>query len=232
MIIKCIALDDEPLSMEIIQAFSNQTEGIELLGCFTDAQKASDFMKAHDVHLIFLDIQMPDMNGLDFYQRYGSGKMVIFTTAYSEFAFEGFNVQAVDFLVKPFDLNRFQQACTKAKEFIKLKAASGEPLPEYVTIKSDYKFNLINIKDILYVESKDDYVKYILKDKKFILTKMTTKSTQDMLPNHAFIRIHRSYIINRSYLLSLSSSSAILTGGIELPIGRKYKEEVLASIGQ
>ena len=84
MIIKCIALDDEPLSMEIIQAFSNQTEGIELLGCFTDAQKASDFMKAHDVHLIFLDIQMPDMNGLDFYQRYGSGKMVIFTTAYSE----------------------------------------------------------------------------------------------------------------------------------------------------
>lgn len=230
--IKCIAVDDEPLSMDIIQAFAKQTDGIEVMGCFTDAHKASEFLASNDVQLIFLDIQMPDMNGLEFYRNYGIGKMVVFTTAYSEFAFEGFNVQAVDFLVKPFDLPRFQQACKKAEEFMKLKAASGEPMAEYVTIKSDYKYNLINIKDILYVESKDDYVKFILKDQKFILSKMTTKSTQNMLPDHAFMRIHRSFIINRGYLASLSSSMAILTGGVKLPIGRKYKDEVLASIGQ
>jgi two-component system, LytTR family, response regulator len=152
--------------------------------------------------------------------------MVVFVTAFSEFAFEGFNVHAVDFLVKPFDLLRFQQACSKAEEFIKRKIATGETPPEYVTIKSDYKYNLINISDILYVESKDDYVKFYLKDKKSILSKMTTKSTQDLLPEHTFLRIHRSFIINKTYLTSLSTSYINLSG-IKLPIGKKYKDEVL-----
>lgn len=227
--INCIAIDDEPLSMSIIQAFSAKIDGLNLVGQFTDTQKAVECLQQQDIQLIFLDIQMPDMNGLEFYRKYGQGKMVVFTTAFSEFAFEGFNVQAVDFLVKPFNFHRFEQAVHKAQEFLKLKSATGEAAPQYITIKSDYKYNLINLQDILYVESKDDYVKFILKENKFILSKMTTKTTQDLLPNDSFMRVHRSFIVNKHYLTSLSSSYVVVAGN-KIPIGKKYKEEVIASI--
>lgn len=227
--IQCIAIDDEPLSLDIVETFSQQLEEINFLGSFTDIAKAAEFLKTHEVDLLFLDIQMPDLNGLDFYKKYGKGKMVIFITAFSEFAFEGFNVQAVDFLVKPFDRFRFETAVNKAKDFMKLKALTGEKEPEYVTIKSDYKFNLVNIQDILYVESKDDYVKFILKGNRFILSKMTTKTTQDMLPEHSFMRVHRSFIVNRHYLTHLSARSVVVAG-VTLPIGKKYKDEVMESI--
>lgn len=226
--IKCIAIDDEPLSLDIVELFSNKVMGMEFLGAFSDIEKAAEFIRKNKVDLLFLDIQMPDMNGFNFFRTYGKGKMVIFTTAFSEFAFEGFNVQAVDFLVKPFDLSRFEVAVNKVREFIKLKELTGEPEPEYVTIKSDYKFHLVNISDILYVESKDDYVKFILKGNKFLLSKMTTKTTQDMLPDHSFIRIHRSFIVNRHYLSRLSVRNVIVADAT-LPIGKKYKKEVMNS---
>lgn len=227
--IKCIAIDDEPLSLDIVETFCSRSSEVKLLGTFTDITKASEFLQKNEVHLLFLDIQMPDMNGLEFYKKYGKGKMVIFITAFSEFAFEGFNVQAVDFLVKPFDLARFDAAVLKAKEFMKLKSLNEDPEPEYVTIKSDYKFNLVNLQDILYVESKDDYVKFILKGNKFILSKMTTNHTQDLLPTHSFIRVHRSFIVNRHYLTSLSAKN-VMIAGVSIPIGKKYKDELMESI--
>lgn len=230
--IKCIAIDDEPLSLNIIQTFGQESSEISLVGSFTDTLKAADYLKNNpDISLLFLDIQMPDMNGLEFYRRYGMGKMVIFVTAFSEFAFEGFNVQAVDFLVKPFDQERFEQACTRASEYVKLRLAAGDEVPLYITVKSDSKFNLVAVQDILYIESKDDYVKFILKDKKFILSKITTKATLDMLPQHSFIRIHRSFIVNTTYVSSLSTSYINL-GSTQLPIGKKYKEEVMERITQ
>jgi len=222
----CIAVDDEPLALELIKAYCLRYEGLILKAVFTDAHAARDFLEQHPVDLLFLDIQMPDMSGLEFFSRYAQGRQVIFTTAYSDYAIRGFDMNAVDYLLKPFDYDRFAKACEKAQRLLLTRKSDPAREEQFITVKSEYRIIQLALDRIVHVESRDDYVKIFLQDGKFIMSKMTTRAMQEKLPAGKFLRIHRSYIVNKSYISHLSSSSVKL-GAIELPIGKNYKKEVM-----
>jgi DNA-binding LytR/AlgR family response regulator len=164
---------------------------------------------------------MPDMNGIDFYKQFAKDKLVIFTTAFSEYAYEGFNVNAVDYLVKPFDFNRFLASCNKAIEAYSLKNKIHET---FISIKSDSKIYNLKASEITLIESKDDYVKIHLVDGKHLLSKITTKGILEILPKE-FIRVHRSFIINKNHVNNISTYS-VMVNNIEVPIGKNYKLEL------
>ena len=223
--IRCIAIDDEPLSLEIIQTFCKDIDFIHLLATFTNSQEASEYIDQHAIDLLFLDIQMPDINGLDFFREFGHDKMVVFTTAYSNYAHEGFDVHAIDYIVKPFNKNRFAFACQKALDWYLLKNKDGNNHTSFIRIKSDYKTLLLPYHEITYIESKDDYVRIYLDSGKFIMSKITTKAISEKLPSKSFLRIHRSYIVHRIHVKQVKSNSVIVAGN-ELPIGKNFKQIV------
>jgi DNA-binding LytR/AlgR family response regulator len=219
--IKCLAIDDEPLGLDLLASFCKKISNIDLVAKFTNVDKAKEYILNNEVDLLFLDIQMPDMNGIDFYKQFAKDKLVIFTTAFSEYAYEGFNVNAVDYLVKPFDFNRFLASCNKAIEAYSLKNKIHET---FISIKSDSKIYNLKASEIALIESKDDYVKIYLVDGKHLLSKITTKGILDILPKE-FIRVHRSFIINKNHLNNISTYS-VLVNNIEVPIGKNYKLEL------
>ena len=219
--IKCLAIDDEPLGLDLLAAFCKKISNIDLVAKFTNVDKAKEYILNNEVDLLFLDIQMPDMNGIDFYKQFASDKLVIFTTAFSEYAYEGFNVNAVDYLVKPFDFNRFLASCNKAIEAYSLKNKIHET---FISIKSDSKIYNLKASEITLVESKDDYVKIHLVDGKHLLSKITTKGILEILPKE-FIRVHRSFIINKNHVNNISTYS-VMVNNIEVPIGKNYKIEL------
>lgn len=219
--IKCLAIDDEPLGLDLLAAFCKKISNIDLVAKFTNVDKAKEYILNNEVDLLFLDIQMPDMNGIDFYKQFAKDKLVIFTTAFSEYAYEGFNVNAVDYLVKPFDFNRFLASCNKAIEAYSLKNKIHET---FISIKSDSKIYNLKASEITLVESKDDYVKIYLVDGKHLLSKITTKGILEILPKE-FIRVHRSFIINKNHLNNISTYS-VMVNNIEVPIGKNYKLEL------
>ena len=219
--IKCLAIDDEPLGLDLLAAFCKKISNIDLVAKFTNVDKAKEYILNNKVDLLFLDIQMPDMNGIDFYKQFASDKLVIFTTAFSEYAYEGFNVNAVDYLVKPFDFNRFLDSCNKAIEAYSLKNKIHET---FISIKSDSKIYNLKASEITLIESKDDYVKIHLVDGKHLLSKITTKGILEILPKE-FIRVHRSFIINKNHVNNISTYS-VMVNNIEVPIGKNYKIEL------
>lgn len=219
--IKCLAIDDEPLGLDLLAAFCKKISNIDLVAKYTNVDKAKEYILNNEVDLLFLDIQMPDMNGIDFYKQFASDKLVIFTTAFSEYAYEGFNVNAVDYLVKPFDFNRFLASCNKAIEAYSLKNKIHET---FISIKSDSKIYNLKASEITLVESKDDYVKIHLVDGKHLLSKITTKGILEILPKE-FIRVHRSFIINKNHVNNISTYS-VMVNNIEVPIGKNYKIEL------
>ena len=219
--IKCLAIDDEPLGLDLLAAFCKKISNIDLVAKYTNVDKAKEYILNNEVDLLFLDIQMPDMNGIDFYKQFASDKLVIFTTAFSEYAYEGFNVNAVDYLVKPFDFNRFLASCNKAIEAYSLKNKIHET---FISIKSDSKIYNLKASEITLVESKDDYVKIYLVDGKHLLSKITTKGILEILPKE-FIRVHRSFIINKNHVNNISTYS-VMVNNIEVPIGKNYKIEL------
>ncbi len=225
MKLKCVAIDDEPLALSVIESFCSQQEDIFLLKSFTDTEEAKTFFEHHQVDLIFLDIQMPDIDGIEFCKKYAQDKMVIFTTAFSSYANEGFNVNAIDYLLKPFDFERFSIACKKAIRVYHSKIDSQQKESSHVVIKSEYKMINLAIDRIIYIESKDDYVKLFLTDGKFIMSKITTKNMLEKLPATIFVRIHRSCIVNIHFVSSISSASLMIERK-EFPIGKKYKEDI------
>jgi DNA-binding LytR/AlgR family response regulator len=219
--IKCLAIDDEPLGLDLLAAFCKKITNIDLVAKFTNVDKAKEYILNNEVDLLFLDIQMPDMNGIDFYKQFAKDKLVIFTTAFSEYAYEGFNVNAVDYLVKPFDFNRFLASCNKVIEAYSLKNKIHET---FISIKSDSKIYNLKASEITLVESKDDYVKIHLVDGKHLLSKITTKGILEILPKE-FIRVHRSFIINKNHVNNISTYS-VMVNNIEVPIGKNYKLEL------
>ncbi len=221
----CIAVDDEPLGLSLIERYAEGHAKINLLKTFTDISLVNDFLLSNPVNLLFLDIQMPVMNGMDFYKQYGQDRLVVFTTAYSEYALEGFDVKAVDFLLKPYDKGRFDLAIDRALKVFDARRTENEKTPAYLQIKSEYKIINIAIDKIVYVESKDDYVKIHLSDGKFIMSKMTTKGIQDKLPEAIFMRVHRSYIVNKYYVRNVSAKS-LMIDSLVLPIGNLYKKDI------
>lgn len=223
----CIAIDDEPLALELIKEFCATRSEVHLNETFTDIGEARKYLLKNDVDLVFLDIQMPDGNGIEFYNQNCSDKLVIFTTAYSHYAVKGFELQAIDYLMKPYNEKRFDQAIEKAIRAIEKRRMTDDSDKKYITIKSEYRLINLNPDQIVYIASKDDYVKIYLSDGKFIMSKITTSSMEEKLKFPGFFRIHRSYIVNSAFVSKINANVAFI-GELELPIGKKYKKELMA----
>ncbi len=217
--IGCIAIDDEPLALQLITEYTSKISFLSLQKTFTNPDEAKIWLHENNVDLLFLDIQMPDINGLQFYKSLTKKPQVIFTTAFSEFAVEGFNVDAVDYLLKPFEYDRFLKSVYKAKEYLEF-LSNQELQMASIFIKVDYQLMKINLKEIELIEGLDDYIRIYIKPKP-VLALMTLKSLQEKLPSHEFIRIHRSYIIPISKIESFGKNK-VKVNSKEIPIGSSY----------
>lgn len=225
--ITCIAVDDEPLAIDLMENYISQVPGLELMGTFTDAISAWGYIQKNPVDLIFLDIQMPDITGTQLARSLDKRQpMIIFTTAYSKFAVEGFNLNAVDYLLKPFDFNRFLEAVNRAKEYKSFQENSKNQTEETALfIKADYKNVKVNTKDILYIEGFDDYIKIHLETGKSLVTLTSLKSILEKLPEKDFIRIHRSYIVSKNKIERIYNQ-LVKVGDKDIPIGKSYVDTV------
>ena len=219
--IKTIIIDDEPLARSIVKEYLESQNDIEILQECNDGFEGVKAIMQHQPDLIFLDIQMPDINGFDLYKSLLIKPMVIFTTAHKEYAVEGFEVEAIDYLLKPFNLTRFQSAITKAMNWSKLNDKEPAPI-QYLYVHSDYKMVKIAFADIVYLEALDDYVKINTATQSY-LTLLSMKKILEKLPEKQFIRIHRSYIIAFKNISFLQYRKLGLGNNIELPIGDTYR---------
>jgi DNA-binding LytR/AlgR family response regulator len=219
--IKAIAIDDEPMPLNILLRYSQETDQIELAKTFTSTLAARNFLTENKIDLLFLDINMPAQSGLDFFKSLSDSYMVIFTTAHAEYAVDGFNLNAVDYLLKPYSLERFKQAINKAVEFHKFRKGNNT---NEIFVKADYGITKIPIEEIVLIEAYTDYLKIHRTDKKMVITRMTMNNIAKLLPNN-FIRVHRSYLIPMSKVAQWSSREIIL-GEHKIPIGKTYHKEV------
>ncbi|MBA5793708.1 response regulator transcription factor [Flavobacterium sp. xlx-214] len=223
--IKAIALDDEPLALTILEHLCLKNEDITLEKTFTSPQDALHYLEAYPVDLLFLDIQMPDKDGVSFFKSLINKPLVIFTTAFDHYAVEGFNVNAVDYLLKPIAYERFEQAIEKVKN---IKQIGNNSLDDaYILIRADYKLNKIYLKDIQFIEGLDDYIQIHIAGKPKIVARMSMKNIVEQLPKNDFLRIHRSFIVPIQKISSIQSKSVFINE-LEFPIGDTYKNDVLA----
>lgn len=225
MKIKAIAIDDEPLALEIVKQYCTQLPGIELVQTFDNAVAGLEYIHQHQPDLLFIDIDMPDINGIDLINSLASKPMIIFTTAYKEFALDGFELEAIDYLLKPFSFERFEKAFQKAAS--KYKSTNSEDgAQEHIFVYTEYRMKKILLQDIIYIESLDDYIKIHFMNDKPVMTLMSLKKVSEKLPHGQFIRIHRSYITSVKHFSELSGRKIKLTNGTELPVGESYSSEV------
>ncbi len=232
--IRAIALDDEPPALRLLTHFCSLTDAIELVQTFTRTDDALAYLRTHPVDLLFLDINMPAMSGIDFHraarQEAGAGQlMVIFTTAYAEYAVEGFNLNAVDYLLKPFTRDRFLQAVQKAKDYHELISRVPLPKTAYLYIRADYRMYKIPVEDILFIEGLDDYLKIHVQNSRPVVARMTMKAMVQKLEETEgvegyFVRVHRSYIVPFHRIEGVRNR-IITLGAEEIPIGASYEAE-------
>ncbi len=221
--LKCIAIDDEPLALKLLLNYAAKTPNIEIANTFGDAIAAIDFIKASVPDLLFVDINMPDISGIDLVRSLQQKPMIIFTTAYKKFAYEGFELEAVDYLLKPFSHERFSKAVDKAVALYNQKTAPvNVSMPESIYVRSEYKMVQILLTDIDYVEALEDYIKIHLLNARPILTLMTLKAFADKLPGEFFKRIHRSYIVPVAKIKSMANKKLTLQSGVILPVSDTY----------
>jgi DNA-binding LytR/AlgR family response regulator len=217
-----IAIDDEPPALKIIEKFCAGSKLLDLKKTFMNPEEALLYLKKFPVDLLFIDIQMPGYNGMEIVKGLDTAPMVIFTTAFSEYALEGFNVNAVDYLLKPYTPERFMLAVHKAHELFRNSRSSESS--QSLTVRSNYSLAKIQLDDIQLIESIDDYLTIYLPGEKKIVTKMTLKAMQDKLPENEFIRVHRSYILPWR-LIDQVRNKSILIGNKKVPIGGSYENE-------
>jgi len=220
--INAIAIDDEPPALKIVENFCSKIDAIELTKTFTQPAEALKYIHKFPVDLLFLDINMPSISGIDLYKSIEQNTMVIFTTAYSEFAVEGFNLNAVDYLLKPFTFERFNQAVNKAIEFYNYTHHISKEEEKFLFIRADYTLNKIAIADILYIEGLDDYIKIYIKNSKTIVARMTMKSMAEKLPASEFVRVHRSFIVPFHKIESVRNKTISIAEN-NIPIGSSYE---------
>jgi DNA-binding LytR/AlgR family response regulator len=230
MSIKCIVIDDEPLARKGLKEYIADAGFLELLAEFDAAPPAADLISSGQAQLLFLDIQMPRITGLDFFKTLQHPPPVIFTTAYPQYALEGYEVNALDYLVKPVSFERFLKAALKAKEHYEVRTANpqGSATAEYFFIKSDNKLVRLEYDEVLYVEALQNYVIIHTIGKKHI-TYLTFKSVEEYLPADRFIKVHKSYIVSAAKIDSIDGSD-ILIGQQHIPISRNQKEEVMEKL--
>ncbi len=229
--IRCLAIDDEPLALQQLVTYIGKIPFLELAAQCQSALEARKFLEQETVDAIFCDINMPDLNGMDFIKSLQAPPLVVFTTAYSEYAVEGFKVNAVDYLLKPFGLQDFQRAANKIKEFMELKelrsydnTSSSPKDDDTLFVKTEYRIVKITIADIRYIEGMSEYLKiYIEGESKPIITLLSMKKMEERLPEF-FMRIHRSYIVNLTKIQEVNKNRIIMDADTYLPIGDNYKE--------
>lgn len=221
--IRAIAIDDEPLALQIISHFCKQIDFIALEKTFTKQNEALKHLNKYPVDLIFLDIQMPNKNGIDFYKLLENDVIVIFTTAHSEFAVEGFNVNATDYLLKPFSFERFEIAVQKARNEFQFRNSTA--VQTHLMIRADYKLHRIEFEDILLLEGLDDYIQIHLKNKTKIVARISMKNILAKLPETRFIRVHRSYIIPINKVKTIQNK-VIQIDEFSIPIGETFRDEI------
>lgn len=223
-----IAIDDEPLALELISGYIRKTPGLELSGRFDNPLDASEFLNEHAADLIFVDIQMPDLTGIEFTRLLEKGPKVVFTTAYEKYALEGYKLEVVDYLLKPFSYEEFLIAVSKARKLIELETKTEtkiESNSQFLFLKSDYKIRRINFNDILYIEGLKDYVKvFVQNNPKPVLSLSSLKTLELKLPSQKFMRVHRSFIVNLEKIETVERSR-IVFGKEYIPIGDQYKEK-------
>lgn len=228
--IKAIAIDDEPPALKVIENFCKKTSNISLEKTFSKPNDALRYINNYPVDLIFLDIQMPSISGIDFYKNLETDAMVIFTTAFSEYAVEGFNLNAIDFLLKPFTEERFMQAIAKATDYFQHITVEDKTKQPFLFIRADYSLIKININEIIYLEGLNDYVKFHLLNQKPIIARITLKVLIDRLPSAEFVRSHRSYIVPIKRISHIRNRVIHIIDNdkdIALPIGKSYEDDVM-----
>lgn len=224
MQLKCVAIDDEPLALELMKNYISKFPSLSLMQTFEDAISGAEYLRSNTIDLLFIDINMPDITGIDLVRSLENKPMVIFTTAYKNFAFEGFELEAVDYLLKPIDIKRFGKAIEKAADYHRYKnATNGDGEGESLYVYSEYKMVKINHKDIEYIESMEDYIKIHLQFDKTILTLMPLKRVLEKLPEDRFQRIHRSYIVPVNKIISIQNRKIKLPT-VELPVSDSYAD--------
>jgi DNA-binding LytR/AlgR family response regulator len=240
--INCIIVDDEPLAMDILERYIEKTPFLKLAGKFSNAFEAIELMHNQLIHLIFLDIQMPDLNGLEFSKTIAKETRIIFTTAFNEYAIEGYKVNALDYLLKPFDYEEFITSALKAKEWFDMNAKDQtgfEPEGSFavqsqdelsdndvIFVKSEHKHLKINLRKVLYFEGLKDYVKIWVQDQsKPVLTLLSLKALEENLSNARFMRIHRSYIVALDKITSIEKGQVIINNNKCITIADQYKEK-------
>jgi len=226
---KCMIVDDEPLAIEVIKSHLENVPDLELSATCKNALEASEVLKSKDIDLMFLDIHMPEISGIDFLRSLENPPLVVFTTAYSDYAVEGFELDAIDYLLKPISEDRFLKAVSKAREYFSLKHEGEVEQPEiedeHIFVKANQKLVKIGYKEVYYIEAFADYVKIYIPEKR-IVTLQTMKKMENKLPQELFCRIHRSFIVGLKHV-SAFSSSEVEVNGAKLPIGKNYKHEFL-----
>lgn len=228
MTLKCIVIDDERLARQYIKNYISKIPELELLGDYNSPLKALDLIKSGQVDLMFIDIQMPDITGIEFVRSLDNPPKVIFTTAYQEYALEGFELSATDYLLKPFSFERFFQAANKAISSLTV-TQSIKLADDFITIRADRKYYKINFNDIRYIEGQKAYVTFHT-DKKKITALASLKDLEQKLPSNLFLRIHKSYIASKQHIDELEGNM-IKVNDKQLPIGNTYKNEILKLFG-
>ncbi len=233
--LRCIAIDDEELALELLEDNIKKVPYLQLVATCDNAIKAINIIQEEKVDLVFLDIQMPGLTGLQLIQSLAIKPMFILVTAYEKYALEGYDLNVVDYLVKPVPLDRFIKACNKAWELFQLKNKPAEIAKEaepYFFLNVDYSHIKVVHADIMWVEGLKDYIKIHLKSTpKSIVARMSMKSVEEQLPSGMFIRIQKSYIVSKDYITAVRKNS-IFIGTNELPVGENYKEAVMALLGK
>lgn len=227
MTLNCVIIDDEPLAAELLANYAEKVPFLDLQGTFNSATEAIKTIREKKIDLVFLDIQMPELSGLEFARIIGNETRIVFTTAFSQYAIEGYKVNALDYLLKPISFEKFLEVSQKALDYFEsLSKQKAMKEDRFIFIKSEYKLQKINFDDILYIEGVKDYVKFYVKENsKGIMSLMNMKKVEEYLPEPEFMRIHRSYIVHMSEV-QLVDRFRIVMGDNYLPISESYKDMV------
>ncbi|MEI7896755.1 MAG: LytTR family DNA-binding domain-containing protein [bacterium] len=229
MKISCIAIDDEPLAVKKISAYIQKTPFLELVAECRSAFEAMEIINNRTIQLIFIDINMPELSGLEFVKSLTNKPYVVFTTAYSEYAVEGFQVDAADYLLKPITYSSFLKAASKVKNLIDLNAISQKEsiraTASHLFVKSDYKLIRIELDDIRYIEGQHEYIKIHLINSTPVMTQLSMKAIEEQLPADRFMRVHRSFIVNLKKVSVVERNRIVFDGKVYIPISEQYKEK-------
>ncbi len=226
---KCIVIDDEQLARNLVESYVLKVPFLELVGSYKSGTLALEVLKSEDIDLVITDIQMPDLLGTELVKLLSTKPLVVFTTAYQNYAIEGFELEAIDYLLKPFSFERFSKSMNKAKEIFDLRKQQESTFKkDFLTVKADHKLYKINYADIKYIEGMREYVSFYFANGR-VTALLSLKSLEEKLPADQFIRCHKSFIVNKSKVMALDGGNLIL-GEKSIPIGQSYRDKVIEAI--